>query len=110
MSMIIMDIAIFFVGLYLARVAYGMMKTKKINKMILPEEEIFRCKDKEAFVTYIAPRMFVFSILTIVASIIGWIFDLMDAQGEESLFGVIIFLAALVIFYMQFNKAKKMFF
>ena len=110
MSMMVMDIAIFFVGIYLAKIAYGMMKSKKVNKMILPDGEMKKCKDEQAFVEYIAPRMMFFSVLTMIAAAIGWYFDAMNAQGYESLLGVCVFLIALIIFSIQFKKSKKQFF
>lgn len=110
MSMMIMDIAILLVGMYLARVAYGMMKTKKVNKMILPEGDMKKCKDERKFVEYIAPRMLFFSVLTMIAACIGWYFDAMNTMGYKSLIGAFIFLIALIVFSIQFKKSKKQFF
>ncbi len=110
MSMMIMDIAILLVGMYLARVAYGMMKAKKVNKMILPEGDMKKCRDEQGFVEYIAPRMLAFSILTMAAACVGWYFDAMNTQGYKSLIGASIFLFALILFSIQFKKSKKRFF
>lgn len=110
MSMLIMDIAIFMVGMYLAKIAYGMMKSKKASQIILPPEEMKKCKDEAAFVEYIAPRMRTFSIFTMIAALVGAYFDIMNAQNITGLLGAAIFLISLLVFWFQFQKAKKEFF
>ena len=49
-TILLMDIVIVFVGIYLAVSAAKMKKSGQISDLVVPKEEIKKCKDPEAYI------------------------------------------------------------
>ena len=111
-SILLMDIAIACVGIYMALVAVYMKKTGKISPLIIPENEIGRCKKPKAYIDDVIVPMMVFGI---VAAAIGVFAVLCDTGiiiiGKfAGLMELLCFLLALAGFSRQMKQAKNKYF
>ena len=60
-TILLMDIVIVFVGIYLAVSAAKMKKSGQISDLVVPKEEIKKCKDPEAYIRGITPWLYGFA-------------------------------------------------
>ena len=74
-TILLMDIVIVFVGIYLAVSAAKMKKSGQISDLVVPKEEIKKCKDPEAYIRGITPWLYGFAAVAVVVGAIGILCD-----------------------------------
>ena len=116
-TILLMDIVIVFVGIYLAVSAAKMKKSGQISDLVVPKEEIKKCKDPEAYIRGITPWLYGFAAVAVVVEI--YTLSLHDALPISKVItlGRIwtyvelgAFLAALFAFVSGMRKMKDKFF
>lgn len=105
--MLIIDVVIMIFGIYMAIISVQMIRTGRIHKIILAEEELKKCKKPKEFVRYLSPRMLVFSVIVIVVGIAGILFDTVAEAGKWNYIFLLVFLLAFFVFSTQFRKARE---
>jgi hypothetical protein len=106
-TVLLLDIVITILGVYLIFVSLNMKKTGKINSILLTEAELKKCKDPAGFVNYVSPRLLVFGVLCGIAGIFGGVSQQFFSVKWTDYVCVLVVLAAVVIFNMQFKKARE---
>ena len=112
-----MDIVIVFVGIYLAVSAAKMKKSGQISDLVVPKEEIKKCKDPEAYIRGITPWLYGFAAVAVVVGAIGIPIGILCGIGGIGVTLYFIgdvelgaFLAALFAFVSGMRKIKDKFF
>ena len=106
-TILLMDIVIVFVGIYLAVSAAKMKKSGQISDLVVPKEEIKKCKDPEAYIRGITPWLYGFAAVAIgilcdtKVITLGRIWTYVELGA---------FLAALFAFVSGMRKIKDKFF
>ena len=70
-TILLMDIVIVFVGIYLAVSAAKMKKSGQISDLVVPKEEIKKCKDPEAYIRGITPWLYGFAAVSYTHLLFG---------------------------------------
>ena len=111
-TILLMDIVIVFVGIYLAVSAAKMKKSGQISDLVVPKEEIKKCKDPEAYIRGITPWLYGFAAVAVVVGAIGILCDTkVITLGSISTYVELgAFLAALFAFVSGMRKIKDKFF
>ena len=111
-TILLMDIVITFFGVYLAFSALKMKRTGKITSLVVPEEEIRKCKDEKGYINVIVPYMFFFSVVAIIAGAIGILcyVKVIHVGRIWTLIELALFLLALFFFAYGMRRAKDQFF
>lgn len=104
--MTIFHIVMLIFGVYMAGAALKMKKTGEISPVILAAEEIAKCKDKQAFITFMYWKEAVFGVVVIFAGALGLINDLIVSLRAFNIAELAVFLAAFVWFQMELKKAR----
>ena len=81
-TILLMDIVIVFVGIYLAVSAAKMKKSGQISDLVVPKEEIKKCKDPEAYIRGITPWLYGFAAVAVVVGAIGILCSLKAVCGN----------------------------
>lgn len=92
--------------------AWYLMKTKgvvKENILMSREVSMKRCKDKDGYMKYIAPRILVFGIALTIVGLIGFADDYYKFLGIASLIMQGVGLAVIIYFAVVSKKSIKMF-
>jgi hypothetical protein len=105
--MLAVDFVITILGVYLIFAAINMRKTGKIHSILLTEAELKKCRNPEGFVNYVSPRLLFFGVLCGLAGIFGIVSELLLSAAWTDYVSVFVILAAVVIFNMQFKKARE---
>ena len=102
-TILLMDIVIVFVGIYLAVSAAKMKKSGQISDLVVPKEEIKKCKDPEAYIR---------GITAVVVGAIGILCDtkVITLGRIWTYVELGAFLAALFAFVSGMRKIKDKFF
>ena len=107
-----MDIVIVFVGIYLAVSAAKMKKSGQISDLVVPQEEIKKCKDPQEYIKEIVPWLYGFAVVAVIVGAIGILCD-----TKVITFGRVwtyvelgAFLVALFVFVDRMRKIKDKFF
>ena len=106
-----MDIVIVFVGIYLAVSAAKMKKSGQISDLVVPKEEIKKCKDPEAYIRGITPWLYGFAAVAVVVGAIGILCDtkVITLGRIWTYVELGAFLAALFAFVSGMRKIKDKF-
>ena len=122
-TILLMDIVIVFVGIYLAVSAAKMKKilrefntgkkySGQISDLVVPKEEIKKCKDPEAYIRGITPWLYGFAAVAVVVGVIGILCDtkVITLGRIWTYVELGAFLAALFAFVSGMRKIKDKFF
>ena len=107
-----MDLIIVGGGLYVIYLYIVMVRTRKLeNNALLPKEyDPKKCKDVEAYIRYIGPKMLTFGIVATLCGLIGLVQDYTKKIGYPVyLVGMVIFVIAAVWYSVAIKKAMKEF-
>lgn len=111
-TILLMDIVIVFVGIYLAVSAAKMKRSGQISDLVVPKEEIKKCRDSQAYIKEIAPWLYAFAVVAVIVGTIGILCD-----TKVITFGRVwtyvelgAFLVALFVFVEKMRKIKDKFF
>lgn len=69
-TLLVMAVIIIFLGVYLLYISMKMKKSKKVERLVIAEETMMRCKDEKAFAEFLAQKMTIFSIGLIIIGVI----------------------------------------
>lgn len=108
--MMIFDVVMIGLGVYMMITAWNMRRKNEIGTMVLAEEELARCNDKEGFITYIYWREAVMGGALIMYGVI----ELLDKYiikigGVLDYVPIVILLIVLAWFYKCLQNARKQF-
>lgn len=111
-TILLMDIVIAFVGIYLAVAAFRMKKSGTVSDLVVPQEEIKKCKDPKAYVNGIVPYMYFFAVVSFVVGVIGILCDtkVLAVGRIWTYVELIAFLAAFAFFYYGMRRVKERYF
>lgn len=111
-TILLMDIIIAGVGIYLAVEAVRMKMEGRINSLVVPEEEIKKCKDDAGYIRAIFPFMIFFAVVAFVVGIIGILADtkLISVGRIWTYIELLAFLLSLAVFAEGMRRAKEKFF
>lgn len=72
-SMMLLDIVMIGFGVYMLYATVIMIKKREINQNILVSKDVNvkDCKDKEGYINYMTPRLFIFSVVVLLNGILG---------------------------------------
>lgn len=104
---LVMDAVIVLVGIYMAVISARMLKSGKVNEILLSEEERRRCRKPEAFVRYLAPRMLVFAVIAMLTGALGLLTAAVAGEGFWTYLFPVVFLLAFFVFSTQLRKARE---
>jgi len=108
--MMIFDMVMVGIGVYMAVAAWGMKKKNEISPILLAEEELVKCQDKEGFITYIYWREVVMGVALILYGVIGlldkYIFKI---GGVLDYISVVLLLIVFFWFYKGLQNARTQF-
>lgn len=91
-------------GIYLICSVWNMKKKEEINTLIIPQEELGKCKNKKGFIEEMAKPQLVFGTITLVYGIFGILNSLFAAFGwGYEIIGISLFL----IVYGWFSKELR---
>lgn len=108
-TLLIMDIVILGFGVYMLFVCYSMKKSGKIHSVLLAESELKKCKHQKEFVQFMTPRLFIFSIITLIDGVIGIVAEQFVTSRYLDFVYMIIFFAAFIWFSCSLKKAREKF-
>lgn len=104
--MIIIDIVIAVFGIYMIGASLKMKKTGNISSVIITEEEIAKCKDKQGFIAFMYWKETAFGGVLVLVGALGLIDSLVASLGKWNIVELIVFLAAFVWFQTELRKAR----
>ncbi|MFR4352200.1 MAG: hypothetical protein ACLT3H_11095 [Roseburia sp.] len=107
MTVFHMVVAVF--GAYMIGAALGMKKSGKVSSMVIAEEELRRCRDKQSFIDYLYWKEAVFGGVVLLAGVLGIINDLVVSLGAFRIVQMLLFLAAFLWFQSELRKAREKF-
>lgn len=107
----IVDVLILGLGGYLFYAWYlAKFKGEVLEKVLLSQSyPIKKCKDKEGYLNYIAPRLLVFALLSILVGIIGLADDFFSFLGGYYMILVLIFLIVVIWYSLAVKKCYQLF-
>lgn len=108
---LLIDILISGYGIY-ALYAYFLMVTKgevKENILFSKTVSFTKCKDKEGYKQFIAPKVLIFGVGTLACGLLGFINDYTGMLGGLYLVITVLFLILLAWFVAMTKKAVKRF-
>ena len=109
--MLIFDILIGALGLYLVYTAFQMKRSGEISTMIINQDDITRCKDKQGFIDMIYRKVAVFGGVSLVFSVFNGISDGIHSFGRVfNIAGVTVFLIVWIWFTWHLRKGREKFF
>lgn len=108
--MLVLDVIIIFLGIYMLFQAFGMKKKGEISPVIITQEEIVKCKDKNGFIQNIYKKEAVFGGIIVFAGVLGVINEQIFKAGAIKYVVGAIFLFAFFWFQSALGKARGKFF
>lgn len=110
-AFMILDIFILGLGCYLLY-AWYLVKFKgevKENLFLAREYPLKKCKDKNGYLAYIAPRLLIFALVSVAAGVIGIADDCLGFLGGYYMILSLCFFAAAIWFAFVVKKCYKLF-
>lgn len=96
-------------GVYMIGAALKMKKTGEISSVVITEEEIAKCKNKQGFIEFIYWKEALFGIMIILVGALGIINDKVISLGVFNIVELVVFLAAFLWFQNSLCKAREQF-
>ncbi|MEE0418919.1 MAG: hypothetical protein UDG86_02605 [Lachnospiraceae bacterium] len=108
---ILMDMLVVGCGVYVLYAFYLMKAKGEVKESLLLSNgaKMAKCKDKNAYMAYISPRLLIFGLATIICGGLGVWNDYTNVFGLGYLVVMVIFLAMVVWFAMAIKKSLKMY-
>lgn len=108
---LLIDVLISGYGIYALYAWFLMVKKGEVKENILFSKTVSftRCKDKEGYKKFIAPKVLVFGIGTLICGLLGFVSDYTGLLGSLYLIVTVLFLILLAWFTAMTKKAVKIF-
>lgn len=109
--MTIFDFIMIALGAYILYMENHMKTTGKVPEFFIPKEEMKKCKNTEAFIKFLHPRLCIFAVVDIGFGME----EIMNAVGytisnRMNCIFILCFLGIWIWFTLMMNKARKEFF
>lgn len=106
-----MDILVAGCGAYVLYAFYLMKFKGEVKENLLLSQDIkwAKCKDKDGYIAYIAPKLLIMGICTLISGLLGLLNDYTNLFGMGYLIITSIFLAVVIWFAVVIKKAVKKF-
>lgn len=103
------DIIIILSGFYILYIYYLLKVKGEIKEtLLLPKDTpIKKCKDKNAYISEMAPKVLVYGIIVVICGLLGLSESQMQLLGKWYLLVLVVFLCATIWFAGQTKKAVK---
>ena len=105
-TMFIIDLIIVILGIYLLFLSVRMKMTKKVDKFILAEEVLQKCKNETEMAEYLSVRQMIFSIILIIGGAVMALNETVIDMGNWIYSVVGIVAIAFFVFYKQLMDAR----
>jgi len=102
--MMIFDVVMIGIGIYMMAAAWGMKQKNEISPVLLAEEELIKCRNKEGFIAYIYWREIVMGAALFIYGIIRLLDKFVFMAGGMLDY---ILLAILLIIFFWFYKGLQ---
>ena len=92
-------------GIYLICSVGRMKRKEEISSLIIPQEELAKCRNKRGFIEEMTKSMLLFGIITLLYGVFGIVNSLFSAFGwGYELIGISLFLIVYGWFYKELRK------
>ena len=108
--MLIFDVIMAVLGVYLLTAAVKMKRTKRVPTLLVPEQELKRCRHPEDFAAFMAPKTRTFSIVILIFAAQGLVNGLLKTGRVGTVCNVvmlIVFIANWGWFSSKLQKGKE---
>ena len=108
---VLMDVLVVGAGIYFLYCWYLLWFKKEVKEGVLLSKEypFKKCKDKEGYTRYVAPRLLVLGIVSIMVGIIGLLNDRYQFLGSWYLLVSVAFFLIIIWFALIVKKSYKLF-
>lgn len=109
--MLIFDLIIAGLGIYLIYSSLKMKNTGELSTIVVSQEDMARCKDKQGFVEAISMKSVCFGIVALVFGVLAILNDVYALLGRYfNMVGAVVFIGAWFWFAGELRKAREKFF
>lgn len=109
--MLIFDLVIAGLGLYLIYSSLKMKQTGELSTIVVNQDDMARCKNKQGFIEAIAMKSVYFGIIALIFGILAILNDFYSLLGKYfNVVGAVVFIGAWMWFAGELRKAREKFF
>lgn len=109
--MLIFDLIIAGLGIYLVYSSMKMKNTGELSTIVVSQEEMARCRDKQGFIDAIAMKSVGFGGIALIFGILAIVNDIYSLLGKYfNIAGAVVFIGTWLWFAGQLRKAREQFF
>ncbi|MCI8852919.1 MAG: hypothetical protein HFI31_11470 [Lachnospiraceae bacterium] len=106
----VIDLIIFFSGLYILYSVISMKTSGEINSVLLSKEmDIKKCKDLEGYKRFLFPRSLVMGIMTVVFGAAGLVNVYVVRLGSVYTALVVVLMVVLIWYFVDYRRGIKRF-
>lgn len=109
--MLIFDLIITGLGLYLIYSSLKMKNTGQLSTIVVSQDDMARCKDKQGFIEAIAMKSVGFGVVALIYGILAILNDVNAVFGKYfNMIGAVVFIGTWLWFAGELRKAREKFF
>ncbi|MCM1256582.1 MAG: hypothetical protein NC307_01875 [Roseburia sp.] len=109
--MLIFDLVITGLGLYLIYSSLKMKNTGELSTIVVNQEDMARCKNRQGFIDAIAMKSVCFGVIALIFGVLAIVNDMYALLGKYfNLIGAVVFIGTWLWFAGQLRKAREQFF
>lgn len=109
--MLIFDLVIAGLGVYLIYSSLKMKRTGELSTIVVSQEDMARCKNKQGFIEAIAMKSVYFGSVALVYGLLAILNDLYAILGKYfNMVGAVVFIGAWIWFASALRKAREEYF
>ncbi len=108
--MTVFDLLVLGIGVYMAAAALHMKRTGSVGTMLVTEEEMRLCRDKDGFIAAVYGKEALFGGLMALLGAVGLLCSVLTVPGWFKYVRMAVLLAAFLWFQNGMNRARKTFF
>lgn len=108
--MTLFDVIILIFGIYMIGSGVKMMRTKKLNSVVVAKEELVKCKDEAGMAEFLCRKEMFFGAVFVMAGALGLVSDLYVDLGWLNIVQLVVFVASFIWFMGQLRKAREKYF
>lgn len=109
--MLIFDLIITGLGLYLIYSSLKMKNTGQLSTIVVSQDDMARCKDKQGFIETIAMKSVGFGVVALMYGILAILNDVYAVFGKYfNMIGAVVFIGTWLWFAGELRKAREKFF
>ena len=109
--MLIFDLIITGLGLYLIYSSLKMKNTGQLSTIVVSQDDMARCKDKQGFIEAIAMKSVGFGVVALIYGILAILNDVYAVFGKYfNMIGAVVFIGTWLWFAGELRTAREKFF